>query len=399
MPAQSKARKKAAHKLFLMNRPAHTATASPPSRSHSSFHPVIEDLKVSAYSVPTEMPESDGTIAWDKTTIVIVEVKSNGERGLGYTYADASAAKLIADRLANVVRRRLVMDIGGCWWAMVAEVRNAGRPGIASTAISAIDVALWDLKARLLHVPLVSLLGSVRDAVPIYGSGGFTSYSIKQLQSQLSDWAGSGLSMVKMKIGREPEHDLQRVAAAREAIGSEVQLFVDANGAYSRKQALSFAERFRNYGVRWFEEPVSSDDLTGLHLLRDRAPAEIDIAAGEYGYDTFYFRRMIEAGAVDVLQADATRCGGITGFLQAAALCNAFALPLSAHTAPAIHAHLGCAVKAVRHVEYFHDHARIEQMFFEGVPKRVIGKLRPDLRQPGMGLELRRADLNKYAIT
>jgi L-alanine-DL-glutamate epimerase-like enolase superfamily enzyme len=400
MPVQNKGRKKAAHKLVLMAKPE-LADPVQPSRPRSTriSQPVIEDVQVSAYTVPTDSPESDGTLAWDKTTVVIVEIKSGGERGLGYTYADLSTAKLIEDDLADVILDKNAMDTGGCWSTMVSAIRNLGRAGVASMAISAVDIALWDLKARLLGIPLADLLGAVRESVPIYGSGGFTSYSIKQLQTQFESWAASGISMVKMKVGRQPQDDLERVRAAREAIGADVQLFVDANGAYSRKQALWFAEHFRAYGVKWFEEPVSSDDLDGLRLLRDRAPTGMEIAAGEYGYDSFYFQRMIEAGAVDVLQADATRCGGITGFLQAGVLCQANCLPLSAHTAPAVHTHLGCAVEPLRHLEYFHDHVRIEQMFFEGAPKRVNGKLRPDPQQPGLGLTLRCAEIKKYAIT
>lgn len=399
MPGQSKNRKKPAHKLVLMTRPAEEASVRPSPRSMSSSRPVIEDVQVSAYTVPTDSPESDGTLAWDKTTVVIVEVVSAGKRGLGYTYADLSTARLVEDRLADVIRGKNAMDVSGGWSSMVAATRNLGRAGIVSMAISAVDIALWDVKARLLGISLVDLMGTVRESVPIYGSGGFTSYSTKQLQEQLERWASSGIAMVKMKVGRKPQDDLERVRAAREAIGADVQLFVDANGAYSRKQALWFAEHFRACGVKWFEEPVSSDDLEGLRLLRDRAPVGMDIAAGEYGYDCFYFRRMLEAGAVDVLQADATRCGGITGFLQAGALCQANCLPLSAHTAPAVHSHLGCAVEPLRHVEYFHDHVRIEQMFFDGVPKRVNGKLRPDPQQPGLGLELRSSDIKRYATT
>jgi len=164
-----------------------------------------------------------------------------------------------------------------------------------------------DLKARLLDLPLITLLGAVRANVPVYGSGGFTSYSMAQLQEQLGGWVADGISRVKMKIGRQPASDLDRVRAAREAIGPGAELFVDANGAYTRKQALATACAFTEFDVSWFEEPVSSDDLDGLRLLRDRAPAGMEIAAGEYGYDLFYFRRMLEAGAVDVLQADATR--------------------------------------------------------------------------------------------
>ena len=207
-----------------------------------------------------------------------------------------------------------------------------------------------------------------------------------------------GIGRVKMKIGREPDHDLERVSAARDAVGADVELFVDANGAYTRKQALAFAQRFAEFGVAWFEEPVSSDDLEGLRLMRDRAPAGMQIAAGEYGYDLPYFRRMLEAGAVDVLQADATRCAGISGFLQAGALCQAFSSPLSAHTAPSLHAHPCCALGRACHLEYFHDHVRIEQMLFDGGAEADRGELRPDLSRPGFGIEFKRADAARYAV-
>jgi len=259
-------------------------------------------------------------------------------------------------------------------------------------------VALWDLKARLLGLSLASLLGRVRDGIEIYGSGGFTSYEIPRLQEQLSSWTEEGIGMVKMKVGREPVLDVERVRAARDAIGPDCALFVDANGGYDRKQALGMAERFAESGVTWFEEPVSSDDLAGLRLLRDRAPAGMDIAAGEYGYTLEYFRRMLEAGAVDVLQADATRCAGITEILKVGALCAAFEVPLSAHTAPSIHAHVCCAIDKAIHVEYFHDHIRIERMFFDGVLEPTDGRLVPDTGRPGLGMELRDADAEPYAI-
>jgi L-alanine-DL-glutamate epimerase-like enolase superfamily enzyme len=241
-------------------------------------------------------------------------------------------------------------------------------------------------------------LGAVRDAAPVYGSGGFTSYSTGQLRDQLSGWVEAGIPRVKMKIGRNPADDLGRVRAARGAIGPDAELFVDANGGYSRKQALALAEAFVESNVTWFEEPVSSDDLDGLRLLRDRAPASMEIAAGEYGYDLFYFRKMLEAGAVDVLQADGTRCGGITGYLRAGVLCEARGLPFSAHCAPSLHAHPSCALPAFRHLEYFHDHARIEHLFFDGALSPVAGALHPDLGRPGLGLELKRQDAARYAV-
>jgi L-alanine-DL-glutamate epimerase-like enolase superfamily enzyme len=264
-------------------------------------------------------------------------------------------------------------------------------------AISAVDCALWDLKAKMLDIPLVSLLGQVRQGATIYGSGGFTSYSDQQLADQLSGWAEQGMGAVKMKIGRDTKADVHRVQVARRAIGDGPELYVDANGAYSRKQALRQAKIFSEFNVRWFEEPVSSDDLEGLRLVRDRAPVMMDIAAGEYGYDIFYFRRMLDAGAVDVQQADITRCGGVTGFLQVAALCQAHNVSLSGHTAPALHMQVACAVTPFKNLEYFHDHARIERMFFDGVPRPVEGELRPDLSRPGFGLDLKRADVEQFA--
>jgi L-alanine-DL-glutamate epimerase-like enolase superfamily enzyme len=365
--------------------------------STSTENAQIDRIEVSAYKVPTDLPESDGTLEWDSTTLVLVQASGGGETGLGYTYADTATARLIHDLLSKVVVGRDVMATSACGDAMVRSTRNLGRAGIVSMAISAVDSALWDLKARLLKLPLVTLLGAVRPSVSVYGSGGFTSYSEKQLQQQLAGWAEQGISRVKMKIGRDALADLERVRVARQAIGSQTELFVDANGAYSRKLALDQAGKFAEFGVSWFEEPVSSDDLPGLRLLRDRAPAGMEITVGEYGYEPGYFRRMLAAGAVDVLQADATRCGGVSGFLQVAALCQAYHLPLSAHTAPALHTHVCCAAIPLRHVEYFHDHVRIEEMFFDGVRPPVAGELRPDLSRPGMGIELKQADAERFA--
>jgi len=324
-------------------------------------------------------------------------VEAGGRQGLGYTYADSAAATLIRDTLSKVVIGTDCFAPMAAYMAMWRRVRNLGRPGICSMAISAVDCALWDLKARLLDLPLVTLLGQVRESVPIYGSGGFTSYTNEQLTKQFSGWVDQGITQVKMKVGRDAKHDVERVRVAREAIGSQADLFTDANGAYSRKQALAQAEKFSQYGVKWFEEPVSSDDLAGLRLIRDRAPVGMDIAAGEYGYDIFYFHRMLEAGAVDVQQADITRCGGVTAFLQVAALCQAHNVPLSAHTAPALHTHVCCAVEPFLNLEYFHDHVRIENMFFDGLPRLQNGALHPELTRPGLGLELKTADAKKFA--
>ena len=360
--------------------------------------PKIEKVQVSAYTIPTAGPESDGTLEWDQTTLVLVDVSAGGQHGIGYTYADVSTAWFVKQNLAPVVEGRDAMHIADAWWAMMRSVRNLGHPGVASMAIAAVDTALWDVKARLLDLPLVSLLGRVRTAVPVYGSGGFTSYSIDRLEEQLGGWVRDGISRVKMKVGRQPDQDLRRVEAVRKTIGEEAQLFVDANGGYGRKQALQLSEGFAKAGVVWFEEPVSSDDTEGLRLLRDRVPAPIQVTAGEYGYDLFYFRRLLDAEAVDVLQADASRCGGITGFLKVGALCEARPVLLSAHCAPSLHVHPACASMPVCHIEYFYDHVRIEQLLFDGALCPVGGALYPDVSRPGIGLEFKHQDARRYQV-
>lgn len=359
----------------------------------------VESIAVSAYTVPTDAPEADGTADWDKTTLVLVEATAGGTTGIGWTYADAATAHLIHAKLAPILVGRDPFEFPALLLPMGRALRNLGRMGIASMAISAIDFAFWDLRAKLLGQPLVTVLGESRESVPVYGSGGFTSYTSKQLRDQLGGWVRQGIQWVKMKIGTHPEQDLERVRTARETIGPATGLFVDANGAYSRKQALAFAEKFAVLGVTWFEEPVPYDDLEGLHFIREHAPRTMQIAIGEYGYEPIDFRRMLEAQAADVLQADATRCGGVTGFLKAANLCESFYLPFSTHCAPALHLHLCCATTAdVLHMEYFHDHVRIEHMLFDGVVTPVNGQLRPDKSRPGLGLEFKHADARKFKV-
>ena len=352
--------------------------------------PVVEELAVRAFTVPTDAPEADGTFSWDATTVVVTEARAAGQTGLGFSYGAGAATSVVRDLLSEAVVGGSALSPPAAWSRMRQAVRNVGYPGVASSAISAVDVALWDLKARLHGLALTTLLGRVRDRVPVYGSGGFTSYSPEQMERQLSGWVERGIKAVKIKVGAVPAEDPERVRHARSVVGEDVRLFVDANGAYSRRQALALAETFaREADVSWFEEPVSSDDIEGLRLLRDRCPAGMEIAAGEYGYDLFYFRRMLEAGAVDVLQADVTRCGGITQLLQVGVLCAARGMRLSAHTSPALHAHVGAAIEPLVHVEHFHDHARIEELLFEGAPPLRDGHLYPDPEAQGMGLTLR----------
>lgn len=358
----------------------------------------VEKVVVAAYTIPTDAPEGDGTLQWDSTTLIICEVHAANQIGLGYTYGHQATASVAHHLAQKCLLHQSTFDIPRAHADMLAQVRNEGSRGIASMAISALDVALWDLKAKLFDRSVTELIGAVHTGVQAYGSGGFTTYSNQKLFSQLSGWIAEGLTSVKMKIGAEPSADLERVRIAREAIGSEAQLFVDANGAFDARQALTFAEKLEEFHVTWFEEPVSSDDLSGLRSVRDGAPCGMEIAAGEYGYDSLYFRHMLEAQAVDVIQLDATRCKGFSGFLEASAIATSFGCPISAHCAPSLHMHVACAVPKFRHVEYFHDHARIEAMLFDGfIPPRE-GELRPARSRPGMGLTFKHSDAERFLV-
>lgn len=259
-------------------------------RTEASVHSV----SARAYTVPTDAPEADGTASWKETTIVVAKAAAGGIEGVGYTYADASAAGLVNGKLARVVEGHDAMDPPGAWRSMQQAIRNLGRAGLCATAISAVDAALWDLKAKLLDVPLATLLGRYR--------------------------------------------------------------------------------------------------------VRAAVPATMEVAAGEYGYEPDYFRRMLAADAVDVQQADATRCGGVSGFLHAASLCEGFHTDLSAHCAPALHCHLGCAAPRFRHQEWFHDHVRIEHMLFDGAPTPKDGQIAPDWQRPGLGLVFKQQDAECFGV-
>jgi L-alanine-DL-glutamate epimerase-like enolase superfamily enzyme len=361
--------------------------------------PVVSDLTASVYVIPTDAPEADGTLSWDATTMVAVTAGGGGQRGTGWTYAAAAAKNVIDEILAPAIQGCGALDVPAANEVMARAVRNVGRPGIAATAISAVDIALWDLKARLLGCSVPALLGQARRDVPVYGSGGFTSYDEQQTARQLADWvARDQIPRVKIKIGENWGHaqrrDLERVALARRIIGPDAELYVDANGGYQVSQAVRMATAMAGYEVSWFEEPVSSQDVAGLADVRRHVLP--DVAAGEYSWSLADSARLLAAGAVDCLQLDVTRCGGITEFLRAAALAAAHSMEVSGHCAPNLHARVGAAVPNLRHVEYFHDHQRIERMLFDGALDPTGGVLTPDPGQHGLGLTLRDSDAARY---
>ena len=358
----------------------------------------ISSIEARAYRIPTDAPEADGTLAWESTTLIVVHITAGDVTGLGCTYTHASAVSVIMGPLAEVVRNEDALDIPKIGASMRRRVRNMGSEGIAATAISAVDLALWDLKARLLDLPLARLLGLSRAEVPIYGSGGFTSYDDGQLRDQLAGWTErDGCAWVKMKVGTDLNRDPHRMDVARQAIGA-APLFIDANGAFTAREAVRFAQVVAEMGVQWFEEPVSSDHLADMRFVREHLPPEIAVAAGEYGYTPAYFGKMLASGAVDVLQADVTRCLGITGFLAVAAMADAQGVDLSGHCAPAMHLAVAASVPRLRHLEWFHDHVRIDAMLFDGAPVPRAGEIRPDLGSPGNGLTFKQADAERYRV-
>ncbi len=362
---------------------------------------VVESVDARAYTIPTDAPEADGTASWRATTLVVARVHAAGLTGTGWTYGPPGCAALVDELLAGVVTGRDAFAVPGSWEAMVCAARNATRAGAVGYAISAVDVALWDLKARLLDVSLARLFGTVYDSVPVYGSGGFTTYSDDQLTQQLGGWVkDQRIPRVKIKIGESwgsaATRDLDRIAQARDVIGPDTALYVDANGGYQRKQAVRLAKSMAEWDVRWFEEPVSSDDLDGLREVRDRADA--DVTAGEYGTDITYFRRMCAYGAVDCLQVDATRCGGYTEWLRSAAVAASFGLTVSGHCAPNLHAPVAAATPNLRHLEWFHDHVRIESMLFDGALDPSGGTITPRADRMGHGMTLLDEAAESYRV-
>jgi L-alanine-DL-glutamate epimerase-like enolase superfamily enzyme len=350
----------------------------------------ITRLETSVYRFPTPEPEADGTLQWDATIAVSVTLHAGEYTGLGWTYSSAAAATVVHDKLAGAVTGLDACDIASGWSAMHRACRNLGTRGLVMQAISAIDIAWWDLKAHVLDVPLTRLMGQCRAEVPVYGSGGFTTLDDGQLAAQVAGWQAAGCTAMKIKIGEawgaRTERDLSRVRRLRDLAGPDVALMVDANGAFSTGLARRVGAELDTIGVTWFEEPVSSDNTTGLANLKNAL--NCDVAAGEYAADLDEIGQLIPV--VDCLQLDATRCGGYTGWLRGATLAQAHHLDVSGHCAPALHAPVAAAVPNLRHLEWFADHARLEPLLVERAPEPHHGAVRPNTDLPGHGMQISR---------
>lgn len=337
----------------------------------------------------TTPPLSPG--AKGRRQLAVEVVTDGGERGLAVGYAPPGARAVVHEVLGPALGGRDPGIVGELWAEMMWAVRDFGRGGVALQAVSAVDLALWDLKARTEDLPLFRLLGAVREEVSAYASGGFTSTPIGDLVSEVRGFVADGFGAVKMKVGtafgtREAE-DLARVAAVRDAIGAGVELYVDANGAYGVEQAIHMAERFAAHDVRLFEEPLPPTDVSGLAAIRRETP--IPIAAGEHEYEASGLRRLVEAGAVDVLQPDLLRVGGISGWLQAAAVAAEHDIPILSHAAQLASLHAGCATSGSLATEYLAIQADMDRRWYAEVPEPSAGRWAPFADRPGLGLELR----------
>lgn len=339
---------------------------------------------------PTPHPEADGTLEWEATTAVTVLAESGSHTGTGWTYSDPAAAAVVDGVLKSALAGADPHDPPLCWQRMVRACRNIGATGLVMQAISAVDIALWDLHARSVGVDLPRLWGAMRPSVRIYGSGGFVNEDESVLVDDIAEWTRMGATAMKIKIGQDRggavDRDLHRVRTLVDTAPAGTECMVDANGAYTPGQALRVGRQLDDLGVVWFEEPVTSDDPHTLGELADAL--DCDVTAGEYAWTVTDAQRLVPQ--VDCLQLDVTRCGGYTGWFSAAAVAAGSHREVSAHCAPALHTPVAAATANLRHLEYFIDHARLEPQLADGVPTPSGGVLTPS-SAPGHGLTLRDA--------
>jgi L-alanine-DL-glutamate epimerase-like enolase superfamily enzyme len=350
----------------------------------------IERAVVKFFDVPTEVPEKDGTLEWQSTGLVTLELYAQNHIGLGYTYADRATSEAIVQHGLPVILGRECGD----HFILVEKIkklcRNLGNSGISAMALSAIDIALWDLRARSLNISIQELLGIRRRNVSFYGSGLFLSNETSELTKQVHLFKELGIHKFKMKIGEDLEGDMARVRLVRDLIGKDSDIYVDANGAYNPKAALNIAYQLAKENVSWFEEPITSDDKRGLQYLRNNFPYSLQLVAGEYCYQTADVLELLENKAVDVLMVDATRCEGISGMIIASHLARAFNIPFSTHCAPLLHGNIGVSFDNLLISENFYDHYLIERKYFEHQGSYENGKFIPDENQCGFGWKLRK---------
>ncbi len=364
---------------------------------------IIEDIRTTVLSVPHLPGFQDATIRHvvpGRSQCFVHVYSDQGLVGLGLGGGTTAAREVIERMLKPILLGQNALHIERLWDEMFWAIRGVGRKGLAFSALSAVDIALWDLKAKYYETPLYQLLGPYVETVPVYGSGGWTHFSLDELVAEQCGYVERGMKAVKMKVGKDfgqsEREDEARLAAVREAVGSEVQIFIDANNGYYAKQAIRMARVFGEYDVGWFEEPVLADDIEGLAAVA-RA-IEIPVASGEHEYTKYGFRELIARGGADIVQPDVGRVGGITEWMKVAHLAHAFNLPVAPHAYQLVHLHLACATPNLKVVEYLGTVEAADRVFYSSFDEPRAGVWSPDPGKHGLGLELDPAAVERYAV-
>lgn len=353
----------------------------------------ISWIKLSSVTLPLDEPISDAKVLTGRqspmTEVVLLfaEIKTaSGQQGTGFSYSKRAGGPAQYAHAKEIARRILgedASDIGKIYEQLLWAGASVGRSGVATQAIAAIDIALWDLKARRANLPLAKLLGSYRDSVQTYNtSGGFLHTPLEQVKENATASLAHGIGGIKIKVGHPDERvDLARVAAMREHLGPTVPLMVDANQQWDRPTAMRLGRRFEEFDLTWIEEPLDAYDAVG-HADLARV-LDTPIATGEMLSSVAEHCRLIEERSVDILQPDAPRIGGITPFLRLAALANHHGLDLAPHFAMEIHVHLAAAYPREPWVEHFEW---LDPLFNERLETQNGRMLVPN--RPGLGFTL-----------
>ena len=346
----------------------------------------------------TTLPASRGESG--RRQLFVHIATDEGTEGLGIGQGSPGVRQVVEDGLKDVLIGRDPLDLERLWSDMFWRVRGYGRKGIAFCAMSAVDIGLWDLKAKALGLPLYKLLGPYAESVPIYGSGGWTDMTVDELIEQARGFIEQGTDRVKIKVGKDfgkaEREDIERVAAVREAVGDDVALYIDANGAYYPKQAVYMAREFEQHQVGWFEEPVLADDIAGLAEVR-RA-INIPVATGEQEYTKYGFKALLSGGGADIVQPDVGRVGGVTEWMKVAHMADAFGLQVAPHAMQQVHLHLACATPNLKLVERLDVETEGDAIWYTEVPQPKDGMWSPFRDKPGLGLELDPYAVERWAV-
>ena len=357
----------------------------------------VDALKV---SVPLDRPVRFATRVVSHRDFTVVRIETDeGTIGHGLTWWN-HPADVVKRLLAQHLLGKDPLDIDNLWQAMYKEVYRE-RKGGAICAISAVDIALWDIKSKHQGVPLYRLLGGTREKIPAYASDGYyrEGEGPSQLVEELTRYRKlGGFSSAKIKVGGVPlEGDLKRVKAIRDAFGYDFELMVDANNAYDQQGAIEAGHGYERFKVRWFEEPVWPDDLEGAAAVC--AALEVPVAQGELEYLVSGFQEIIHHRAADILQPDVVMCGGITEFLRIASLARTHNLPIAPHAQHDLSAQLVASIPNGLNVEYFYKEADImkDTMLFKSTLQPRDGFLTPS-NEPGVGFAIDEGRVNEFIV-